>query len=65
MIVKTIYGYCESEDLSLIDEVFGKGTLKKEPKKVFKCNNCDEELSLDEMMFDEVFLVHNPEKGDE
>lgn len=54
MLVKTRCEYCESEDLSLIDIVYGKGTLGERVEKGFKCNSCDEELDLDEVIFEEV-----------
>lgn len=54
MLVKARCEYCESEDLSLIDMVYGKGTLGERTEKGFKCNICDEELDLDEVIFDEV-----------
>lgn len=54
MLVKTRCEYCESEDLSLIDMVYGKGTLGERIEKGFKCNSCDEELDLDEVIFEEV-----------
>lgn len=38
MLVKTRCEYCESEDLSLIDMVYGKGTLGERIEKGFKCN---------------------------
>lgn len=54
MLVKVRCEYCESEDLSLIDMVYGEGTLWERTEKGFKCNSCDEELDLDEVIFEEV-----------
>lgn len=54
MLIKASCEYCESEDLSLIDVIYGKGTLGERTEKVFKCNTCDEELDLDEVIFDEI-----------
>lgn len=54
MLVKARCEYCESEDLRLIDMVYGKGTLGERIEKGFKCNSCDEELDLDEVIFEEI-----------
>ena len=54
MLVKARCEYCNSEDLRLIDMVYGKGTLGERIEKGFKCNSCDEELDLDEVIFEEL-----------
>lgn len=54
MLVKIRCEYCESEDLSLIDITYGKGTPGERTEKGFKCNSCDETLDLDEVVFNEV-----------
>ena len=54
MLVKARCEYCNSEDLRLIDMVYGKGTLGERIEKGFKCNSCDEELDLDEVIFEEI-----------
>ena len=57
MIAKIKCGCCGSENLSLISMLYGKGT-----ERGFKCNNCGEELNLDEVIFDEVFLINNSKR---
>lgn len=59
MIIKIKCGCCESENLSLISMLYGKGTSGERDERGFKCNNCGEELSLDEVIFSEVLLIHN------
>ena len=54
MLVKARCEYCNSEDLRLIDMVYGKGTLGERIEKGFKCNSCDEELDLGEVIFEEI-----------
>lgn len=60
MLVKARCEYCESEDLRLIDMVYGKGTLGERIEKGFNCNSCDEELDLDEVIFEEVDEYYTP-----